>query len=277
MTETAHETHRADPPLDSTRRRARWWGATALGLVTLSAVFAAYVLVTAQRQDRQIDTLSRVADQQNQVIGQVCQIAGGQVGAAPQARVACERVERGEPAVPIPAAATGRPGADGPPGVGVDYTRQLDRCYIEVGLTNGASSRFGPFCGADGSIGPTGPTGPTGATGPSGEPGRPGSTGEPGPTGIPGRPGVGIADVRTSPGNPCFVDVVLDNGTVRTVGPFCGPPVGEFNVTRPNGSAEHCAREGGPDTAPNYRCTVVSSPTDTVTTAVPSDTTTSRR
>ncbi|NUT90848.1 MAG: hypothetical protein HOY78_02345 [Saccharothrix sp.] len=221
--------------------------------MTLALVFFAYVLIVADDQGEKIDTLAQVANRQNQVIGEVCQLAGGQVAAAPQARTACERVERGEPAVPLPVVVTGE---RGPEGVGVSYTRQLDRCYVEIGLTNGAASRFGPFCGDPG------PTGPTGPTGPSGEPGP---TGEPGVTGLRGQPGTGVADVRIS-ANPCFVDVVLDDSTIRTVGPFCGPPVGEFTVDRPDGSAERCTRDGGGDTAPHYRCAVVAPPSTTTTT-----------
>jgi hypothetical protein len=152
----------------------------------------------------------------------------------------------------------------------VSYTRQLDRCFIEVGLTNGASNRFGPFCGTDGAIGPTGVPGPTGPVGTSGEPGEPGVSGEPGRPGETGSRGIGIADVRRS-ANPCFVDVVLDDppGTVRTVGPFCGPPVGEYTAGHADGSAERCVRDGGPDTAPNYRCTLLVAPPVTTTTVPP--------
>lgn len=243
--------------LDVARHRARWWGVGALAAVTIAAVLGAYVVVIAAGQGRRLDTLTQVADQQNEVIGEVCQLAGGQVDAVTRARVACERVERGEPAVPVPAVATGERGPDG---VGVGYTRQLDRCYIEVGLTNGAISRFGPFCGADGMAGTTGPTGPTGPSGP------PGADGEQGDVGDTGRAGVGIADVRTAGGNPCFVEVVLDDGTVRAVGPLCGPPVGAYSVLRADGGTEDCARDGGADTAPRYRCTLATPPPTTTTT-----------
>lgn len=270
MTETTNITTGPEgpaPDVQKTRQRTHVWGWATLGMVALVLVAVGLLWSATRQQDARIDTLGQVITDQNDIVGQVCRIAGGQVDTAPAAKNACERVERGEPAVPIPAAVTGLPGADGVPGIGVSYTRQLDRCFIEVGLTNGAANRFGPFCGADGptgAIGPTGPTGPSGATGVSGQPGI---SGEPGRPGDPGARGVGIADVRRS-ANPCFVDVALDDaaGTVRTVGPFCGPPVGEFTVTRSDGSAERCVRDGGPDTAPNYRCTVlVEAPTTTTT------------
>jgi hypothetical protein len=246
--------HQAPQSPERVQRRTRWWAAISVAALTPAIVLFAYVLIVADDQGEKIDTLAQVASRQNEVIGEVCQLAGGQVAAAPQARTACERVERGEPAVPIPVAITGE---RGPEGVGVSYTRQLDRCYVEIGLTSGAATRFGPFCG---DIGPTGPTGPTG---PSGEPG---ATGQPGATGLPGRSGVGVAEVRVSTNNPCFVDVVLDDSSVRTVGPFCGPPAGEFSVDRPDGSTERCTRDGGGDTAPHYRCAVVTPPSTTTTT-----------
>lgn len=274
MTEIVQEPqHQAQADVGRVRQRTQWWGAVALGLALAALGVGVVLSLGADEQDDRIDTLAQVVAQQNALFGEVCQIAGGQVDAArPAARTACERVERGEPAVPIPAVATGEPGTDGAPGVGVSYTRQIDRCYIEVGLSNGASSRFGSFCGADGQVGPTGSPGPTGPTGPTGVSGQPGVDGDRGDPGVQGARGVGIADVRRS-ANPCFVDVVLDDAasTVRTVGPFCGPPVGEYTVEHADGSAERCARDGGADTAPNYRCVLVA---PTVTTTVAPTTTT---
>lgn len=235
--------------------------ALALGLAVV-VVVAVLLVVGNQAQNQQIDTqaqqirvnattldqLGAVVTQQNDLFRQVCQVAGGEVAKNPAAQQVCQRVQRGEPAVPTPVVAP-------KDGVGIDYTRQLDRCYIEVGLTNHQVNKFGPFCGADGQPGPTGVTGPTGAAGPSGQDGAAGPTGAQGPAGI------GIATVVTSPDH-CYVDVTLTDNSVHTVGPFCGPPVGEYTMTLADGTGQHCVRAGGPDTAPNYTCTLVT-PTTT--------------
>lgn len=260
MTETTPDDprHRDTGDVARMRQRTRRWGAGTLAAAAVALTVGVYLMVNVDRQGERIDTLGQVVDRQNDLFAQVCRLAGGQVDTAPAAKDACERVERGEPAVPVPVAVTGEPGE---PGVGVGYTRQLDRCFIEVGLTNGAVSRFGPFCGADGTIGPSGPPGPTGVSG------QPGVSGEPGEPGRTGARGVSIADVRKS-ANSCFVDVVLDDAdaTVHTVGPFCGPPMGEYTMRRADGGTEWCRRDGGADTAPHYQCVMV---TPTTTSATP--------
>lgn len=262
MTETTN-TGADTGDVERGRQRTRWWGVGTLAMAGAALAVGVVLLVAVTQQGDRVDTLGQVTEEQNNLLGQVCRLAGGQVDVSPAARHACERVERGEPAVPVPSAVTGERGDDGPPGVGVGYTRQIDRCFVEIGLTNGAVNRFGPFCGADGSIGPSGPPGPTGVSG------QPGATGDPGEPGQEGPRGVGIADVRRAV-DPCFVDVVLDDvpATVRTVGPFCGPPVGEYTVQRADGSAERCVRDGGADTAPNYRCSVVTPAPPTTTTGL---------
>ena len=199
--------------------------------------------------------LGAVVSQQNDLFRQVCQVAGGQVDKNPTAQQVCQRVQRGEPAVPTPAAVP-------KDGIGIDYTRQLDRCYIEVGLTNHQVNRFGPFCGADGVPGPTGMTGPTGPTGPTG---AAGASGQDGPPGAQGAPGVGIATVVASADH-CYADVTLTDNSVHTVGPFCGPPFGEYTMMLADGTRQHCVRDGGADTAPNYVCTIVSPTTTAATT-----------
>lgn len=260
---TEQLTNDAPPDVQRAQRKSRTWGITAITLLLLVGVGLAYLVIANSQQDDRLSALAGVIDQQNNLYGQVCRLAGGQINTDPAAREACARVERGEPAVPIPVVVTGARGEEGDPGVGILYTRQIDRCFIEVMLTNGTAGRFGSFCGADGPIGPTGPTGPTGVSG------EPGATGEPGKS-VKGDPGVGIATVRTA-ANPCLVEVVLTDGATRTVGPFCGPPLGEFTMTEENGQSKRCVRDGGSDTAPNYACRPVatSSPAPTTTTPPP--------
>lgn len=246
-----------EPPLDVQRaqHKSRVWGVAAVVSLLVFTGGLLYLLVTSQKQDTKLTTLASVIDHQNNLYGQVCKLAGGQVDSDPTAREACARVERGEPAVPIPVVVTGAPGQKGDSGIGILYTRQIDRCFIEVALTSGTATRFGSFCGADGPPGSLGPTGPSGEPGISGEPGKPGLT---------GASGVGVADVRTA-SNPCMVEVALTDGSTRTVGPFCGPPFGEFTMTEENGASKRCVRDGGADSAPNYACRPVTTTTTTTT------------
>lgn len=245
-----------EAPLEVRRaqRRSRSWGAaSAASLLVLVGVLV-YIMASNQDQDVKLNTLASVINKQNDLYGQVCRLAGGQVDTDPAAREACARVQRGEPAVPIPVVITGAPGRDGQAGasgIGIATTRQIDQCFIEVVLTNGSSSRFGSFCG------PAGPTGVSGEPGPSGTPGEPGKA---------GRDGVGIATARTA-ANPCFVEVVLTDGTVQTVGPFCGPPVGEFTMSDEDGAVKRCLRDGGSDNAPNYSCRTIAGPPSSSSTA----------
>lgn len=251
----------APPDVRRSQRKSRGWGITAIALMSLISLGLIYLVVTSGQQDSRISTLAGVIDRQNDLYGQVCKLAGGQVNVDTAAREACDRVERGEPAVPIPVVVTGAKGEDGDAGVGIRYTRQLDRCFIEVALTNGSLGRFGSFCGADGASGTPGATGVSGEPGASGQPGRPGVTGD---------AGVGIADVRTASTNPCLVEIALTDGGTRTIGPFCGPPLGEFTMTEQDGGTKRCVRDGGNDTAPNYACRRESEPTTTVTTTTTS-------
>jgi hypothetical protein len=188
----------------------------------LAAVIVGVILTVTENasQDGEIDTLGAVLTKQQQLFGQVCGLAGGQVNNDPEAKAACERVQRGESAVTSPVAPV--TGASGLAGIGVAYARQIDRCFVEIGLTSGTTSRFGPFCGDSGA---TGPGGATGATG------QPGATG---PTGIKGGTGVGISSVGVSPEDHCYVRIQLTNGSANDVGPFCGPQ-GDPGVTGPKG------------------------------------------
>jgi hypothetical protein len=253
----------APPDVRRAQRKSRGWGITAAALMLAVGLGVIYLVVSSGQQDNRISALAGVIDKQNNLYGQVCKLAGGQVNTDPAAREACARVERGEPAVPIPVVVTGVPGRDGDRGVGILYTRQIDRCFVEVVLTSGATSRFGSFCGADG---------PTGSPGPTGVSGEPGASGEPGQPGVTGARGTGVADVRTA-ANPCMVDVVLTDNTTRTIGPFCGPPMGAFTMTEENGQVKQCVRDGGSDTAPHYTCrpaaTGTTETTATTTTAMP--------
>lgn len=237
----------------TTRRRTHFWGALLAAFVAAFLVGGGLLYAMIQSNENKIDAQGQALANYDIVVGQMCDVAGGQVNTDPAAKTWCERVARGEPAVPLPADVATR---EGQPGVGVAYTRQVDRCYIEVGLTTGVSNRYGPFCGDPGPTGETGPSGPTGPTGATGETGLPGETGQKGDT---GEQGVGIKDVRA---NGCNVDVILTDDTVRTVGPFCSP-FGSWTVNRADGSVERCTRDGGEDSAPNYRCEVVSGPTGT--------------
>jgi hypothetical protein len=270
-TDSDAEARHAEPiDVGRSRRATRVALALLTGGLALALVMAILLIVGNHQQNQKIDSqaqeirtnattlgqLGAVVSQQNDLFRQVCEVAGGQVDKNPAAQQVCQRVQRGEPAVPTPAAVP-------KDGVGIDYTRQLDRCYIEVGLTNHQVNRFGPFCGADGAPGPTGATGPAGPTGPTGDSGQDGPTGAAGPTGAQGQPGVGIATVVTSSDH-CFVDVTLTDNTVHVVGPFCGPPVGEYTMTLADGTQQHCTRSGGADTAPNYTCTLVVPTTSTV-------------
>lgn len=257
MRDSPVESPPAKLPEQARRHRDRW-GAVSVILIALVALVCVYLVGRDARQDDalgtqagQLTALGSVIDKQNDLYGQVCRLAGGQVNVAPEARAACERVQRGEQAVPAPVVVTGAQGATGVPGVpgvGIRSTRTLDRCFVEIELTNGATNRFGPFCGVDGSVGPTGPVGPTGTPGSVGPTGGPGPTGE---SGIPGSTGVGITDVRT---DGCNVVVSLSDTSTRVLGPFCGPPVGEYTETQPDGDVKVCTRDGGTDTRPNYVC-----------------------
>jgi hypothetical protein len=244
----------------------RLWGAVVAAALAIIVVTLAYLLASNSTNVAALSDQSSVISQQDALIRQVCQLAGGQIAVDPSAAEACTRVQRGEPAVTSPSVITGaqglpgQNGSNGQNGVGIAYARQLDRCNVEIGLTNNVVNRFGPFCGMDGSPGPTGPSGPTGETGPSGPVGPTGPNGQKGTN---GQNGVGVADVVTS-SDRCYVDVKLTDGTSRTVGPFCGPPLGGFTMTLSDGSVQNCTRDGGADAAPNYRCVT---PTPTSTTA----------
>lgn len=280
MTESYTAGVHAQPvDVEKSKRKTRVWGAVGAALAALVVIMVILLAIGNVGQDDKIATNSQtisaqgdVITRQNAVIGQICQLAGGQVNTDPKAKDACERVSRGELAVPAAAPVTGAPG------VGIAYARQLDRCFVEVGLTSGSTSRFGPFCGEQGVPGSTGPTGPTGesgapgSTGPSGETGAPGATGERGPE------GVGIANVTASASR-CYVDITLTSGETRTVGPFCGPPLGAFTMSGPQIGQQSCTRAGGDDAAPNYSCSAVppaetSTPTVTQTETTTETTTT---
>lgn len=277
MTETIEPKNSHQPPVDveRSRQKTKIWGAvfSAFGAaLVLGVIFA---LAGNVNQDDKINAQGDVIAKQQALFVQVCQVAGGQVNQAPEAKAACERVQRGEAAVP---AAAPLSGAAGTPGVGVAYVRQIDRCYVEIGLSSGSTNRVGSFCGdagPTGSMGPTGASGTPGATGPAGETGTPGPTGETGAPGANGAKGTGISDVHAS-ADRCYVDVLLDDGTTRTVGPFCAPPLGGLTLNGPQIGKLVCTRDGGADTQPNYDCTQASEPTgETTPTETVTETTTS--
>jgi hypothetical protein len=242
---------------DPAYRRMRIWATVLGGALLIVFGAAGTLLFVAANEEERADVYGSVLGQQANVIRPLCEVAGPSVTRADsQAQQACENVSRGLPPVPVPVdVATPQDGADG---VGIAYTRQVDDCFIEIGLSDGSSARFGSFCGAPGQ---TGASGAPGSTGPSGQSGEPGISGEPG---SPGDPGVGIQDIQT---NGCSVDVILTDDSVRTVGPFCGSPLGEYTEVRPDGSEKHCQRDGGADTAPRYRCTATGATATEETTA----------
>jgi hypothetical protein len=278
MTDTYNAGAHTQPVnVEKSRRKVKGWGA--LGALCAAAVTVAVILMLVSDigQDSKIadntttiNAQGSVITRQNAVIGQICQLAGGQVNTDPKAKDACERVSRGELAVPAAAAVTGATGAAG---VGIAYARQLDRCFVEVGLTSGSTNRFGPFCGDQGVPGSTGPSGPTGATGTAGATGAPGTAG---PTGERGPGGVGISGVAPS-ADRCFVDITLTSGEARKVGPFCGPPLGAFTMSGPQIGQQACTRAGGEDSNPNYSCAAVTpseTPVSTPPTVTETETTT---
>jgi hypothetical protein len=233
-----------DTALARAKRHARIWGVSG-GVCTVLALLAgAFLYGQATASQTTASERGYVIDAQNSLIDSGCQIAGEQADRDPEFHEACTRVAQGKPAVPAAAGIIAP--RDGKPGVGIASARRVNRCYVEVELTDGSRSRYGSFCGATGKPGKTGPAGPTGATG------------GPGADGSDGAQGVGVADVMQSG---CNVEVTLTDGTSRTVGPFCGPPLPEYSVNRPDGSAVHCMRDGGSDTAPVYTCTQTRAPT----------------
>jgi hypothetical protein len=249
------------------KRHARVWSIIFGACTVLALVAGAFLYGRATSSEHTASERGYVIDAQNQLIDSGCELAGKQADKDPEFREACTRVAQGKPAVPVADVIAPR---DGEPGVGIRSARRVDRCFIEVVLTDGSTSRYGSFCGADGKPGKAGPTGATGTPGADGD------------DGLDGPQGVGVADVRQSG---CNVEVVLTDGTSRTVGPFCGPPLPEYTVNKPDGSQVHCRRTDGSDTAPVYTCeqtrapTAAPEPTETVTqteTATETQTTTVR-
>lgn len=234
------------------RRRTRGWAIAFLCLA--SSMLTAVILYVVDNQNA-VYAYGNAVNEGNAAIAPLCDAAGPKATVDATAQRACENVSSGRPAIPLPADVDSpEPGTDG---VGISSSRQVDRCYVEIRLTNGARNRFGPFCGPPGSTGPSGPTGATGPTGVSGEVGPTGERGDDGANGQDAPPTVSIREVRT---NGCMVDVVLTDGSVQTVGPFCGPPPSEQTRVYSDGSEERCSRDGGSDTAPRYTCSVVPPP-----------------
>jgi len=255
---TASDDLEPDRPTSSASapQRMRIWATVLGGALLLVIGAASALLITAANENDRANAYGGVLVDQNSVIKPLCEVAGPSVAAAgTEAQRGCENVSRGLPAVPLPTGV--RPPENGTDGIGIAFTRQVDHCFVEVGLSDGTSSRFGPFCGEPGQVGPTGATGPTGPTGETGTPGETGASGEN------GRDGVGIRDIRT---NGCMVDIVLTDDSVRTVGPFCGYPPGEYTEVRQDGSEKHCTRDGGADTAPRYMCTTTAPTTSSAST-----------
>lgn len=248
-------TEPTDAEITRSKRHARTWAIAFLCLA--SSVLTGAILYVLDNQNA-VYAYGNAVNEGNAAIAPLCDAAGAKATVDANAQRACENVSSGRPAIPLPAdVASAAPGADG---VGISSSRQVDRCYVEISLTNGARNRFGPFCGPRGSTGPSGPTGATGVTGATGAGGEVGPTGERGSDGTNGQdaaPAVSIREVRTSG---CMVDVIMTDGSTQTVGPFCGPPPSEQTRVYGDGSEERCTRDGGSDTAPRYACSVAPPP-----------------
>lgn len=92
---------------ERSRRSMRRWGIAALVGALVFVTLAAYTYLSNTGQDERIrlseqklTEQSEVIAKQNDVIGQVCRVAGGQVDNDAQTRQYCSRVESGLPAVP---------------------------------------------------------------------------------------------------------------------------------------------------------------------------------
>lgn len=247
---------------DSAQGRMKLWAAVFGGMLLVIVGGAGGMWITANSQEQRADGYGAVVGEQADVIEPLCKVAGSSVNRTDKkAREACANVSQGLPPVPIPTDVA--PPQNGADGVGITYVRQVDRCFIEVGLSDRNGARFGPFCGLDGPVGLSGAAGEPGAPGPSGEngvPGEPGKDGADGKDGVDGRDGISIRDIQT---NGCMIEITLTDDSVRTVGPFCGAPPGEYTEVRPDGSEKHCRRDGGADTAPRYVCSITGTTTTT--------------
>lgn len=236
-------------------KHARGWAIAGGAFGTLALAAGAFLYGHASASETAAADRGYVIAQQDSLIDSGCKLAGGKVEQDPELSTACTRIAQGKPAVPVDSI----PPRDGSPGVGIASARQVDRCYVEVVLTDGTHSRYGSFCGKDGRSGKVGPSGPTGV------PGTDGQAGQEGPSGI------GVADVRA---DGCNVVITLTDSSTRVVGPFCGPPVPEYTVNNPDGSAVHCRRDGGSDTAPVYTCEQTRPPATTPPAATETETVT---
>lgn len=96
----------APPDVRRAQRNSRVWGALAIALLFGVCAGMTFLVVDNDQQDTKLTALTGVIDKQNDLYGQVCKLAGGQIGTDPAAREACARVGRGEPAVPIPVVVT---------------------------------------------------------------------------------------------------------------------------------------------------------------------------
>lgn len=92
---------------ERSRARMRRWGIAAItgALLFVSLVVYTYLSNTGQderirRNEQKLTEQSQVITKQNEAIGQVCRVAGGEVDKDAQARLYCTRVESGLPAVP---------------------------------------------------------------------------------------------------------------------------------------------------------------------------------
>lgn len=236
--------------VEHSKRAMRAWAV--VGLMAVTATVTGAIVYGFTSKNEVVAYRDSVNYANNELLPPLCDAAGSRVTDS-DAQRACINISHGKPAIALPSTAAAQPSADD---VGISYSRQLDRCYVEIGLTNGVRQRFGPLCGAQGKRGKAGKTGKTGATGPSGIPGVSGQDGE---NGQDAPPPVGIREVRTSG---CMVDVVFTDESVQTVGPFCGPTPTEQTRVYPDGSEERCTRAGGSDTAPRYNCAVTAPTTE---------------
>lgn len=148
------------------------------------------------------------------------------------------------------------------------------RAACAVGALSGPVCSEADRVAADPIPGPRGPVGEPGIQGPAGPPGRDGEPGVPGRDGAPGADGVDGVDGERGPsgrdgaagadGAPGEDGADGAPGPAGPAGPAGrdGSPPASYTETYPDGSTRTCTRDGGTDSAPEYRCGERTDPDD---------------